>query len=83
MVREKMKFIGYRDFYKKHELIKGLYTHLDKNDKRIYKYYVYSRRQLRECTCDLIWRFLNDTDEFDEFTITEDMLYDECFKYRM
>ena len=83
MVKENMKFIGYRDFYKKHSMLKEMYIQLSKDDKRIYKYYVYSRRQLRECTCDLIWRFLNDTDEIDDYTITEEMLFDECYKYRM
>lgn len=83
MIKENMMFIGYRDFYKKHHIIKDNYSKLNRNDKVIYKYYIYSRRQLRECTCDLIWRFLNDTDEYDEFTITPEMLKEECFKYRM
>lgn len=78
MVKEDMKFIGYRSFYKMRYEIKKKYEGLSKNDKIIYKYYVYSRRQLKEYTCDLIWCFLND-----EENITEETLKLECIKYRM
>lgn len=78
MVREDMKFIGYRAFYKVRYKIQEKYDKLNKNDKVVYKYYVYSRRQLKEYTCDLIWGFLNDDE-----TITNEMLATECAKYRM
>ena len=78
MVREDMKFIGYRAFYKVRYSIKEKYDMLCKCDKVVYKYYVYSRRQMKEYTCDLIWGFLN-SDE----TVTNEMLKVECTKYRM
>ena len=78
MVREDMKFIGYRAFYKVRYYIQEKYDKLNKSDKVVYKYYVYSRRQLKEYTCDLIWGFLNDDE-----TVTDEMLKLECAKYRM
>lgn len=78
MVREDMKFIGYRAFYKVRYHIQEKYEMLSKCDKVIYKYYVYSRRQLKEYTCDLIWGFLNDDEN-----VTEELLKIECTKYRM
>jgi hypothetical protein len=83
MIRDDIKFIGYRAFYNKKDRVKEHYKKLNREDKTIYKYYVYSRRQLKECTCDLIWRFLNDDMEDEEYTVTETMLKDECYKYRM
>lgn len=78
MIKDDMKFIGYINFYKMRYAIKYKYNNLSKSDKVLYKYYVYSRRQLREYTCDLIWCFLND----DEF-ITDEIMKSECAKYRM
>lgn len=78
MVREDMKFIGYRAFYKTRYTIQEKYDMLSRSDKVVYKYYVYSRRHLKEYTCDLIWGFLNDDE-----TVTEELLKLECAKYRM
>ena len=83
MIKEDMKFIGYRAFYNNRKRLKQKYVKLNRDDKIIYKYYVYSRRQLRDYTCDLIWRFLNDNGEDEEFIVTTQMLKDECYKYRM
>lgn len=78
MVREDMKFIGYRAFYKMRYNIQEKYDMLSRCDKVVYKYYVYSRRHLKEYTCDLIWGFLNDDEN-----VTEELLKLECAKYRM
>lgn len=82
MIRDNIRFVGYRAFYEKRDYIKAQYSSLDREDKWTYKWYVYSRRQLKEYTCDLIWRFLNN-EEDEEFKVTEQMLKDECYKYRM
>lgn len=82
MIKSDVRFIGYLDFYKKKDAIRNKYVCFSRDDKWTYKWYVYSRRQLKEYTCDLIWRFLND-DEFDEERVTEQMLMDERYKYRM
>lgn len=50
-------------------------------EKRMYKYYVYSHRHIKEYSCDLIWGFLNN-DGMDEFEVTEEQLYLEAVKYR-
>ena len=82
MMKSDVRFIGYLDFYKKRNTIKTKYINFSREEKWIYKWYVYSRRQLKEYTCDLIWRFLND-DELGEDCVTETMLKDERYKYRM
>ena len=83
MIREDMKFIGYIAFYEQKDRIKAKYNGLNRNEKELYKYYVYSRRRLKERTCDLIWLFLNDTGEDIEHRITNKVLKEECRKYRM
>lgn len=82
MIKDNIRFVGYRAFYEKRNYIKAQYSVLGREDKWTYKWYVYSRRQLKEYTCDLIWRFLNN-EEDEEFIVTEQMLKDECYKYRM
>lgn len=82
MIRDDIRFVGYLGFYKKKDIIKQRYTKFSREDKWIYKWYIYSRRQLKEYTCDLIWRYLND-DEDEETRVTDAMLKDECYKHRM
>lgn len=78
MIRDDIRFVGYISFYERKDIIKEKYQKLSKDDKLTYKYYIYSRRYLKEYTCDLIWQFLND----DEF-ITETILKKECVKYKV
>lgn len=54
-----MRFNGFPDFYGRKDIIAGLYANLSTNDRAVYKYYVYSRRYLRERTCDAIWEYIN------------------------
>lgn len=82
MIRNDVRFVGYLAFYKKKDIIKKRYSNFSREDKWIYKWYIYSRRQLKEYTCDLIWRFLNDEQD-EENMVTDGMLKDECYKYRM
>lgn len=82
MIREDISFVGYRGFYNRRHIIKARYEKLSKKEKWVYKYYVYSKRHLKEYTCDLIWRFLNNEEDA-EFLVTDEMLANECYKYRM
>lgn len=81
MVYDTMKFLGYRSFYDNRYVIKELYERLSTSDKYLYKYYVYSRRYLKERSCNIIWEFLNATD--DELEAIDSRLYDEWFRYNM
>lgn len=81
MIKDELRFIGMRDFYLRSENIKKIYHSLSKEEKQIYKYYVYSRRQLREYTCNIIWQFLNESPD-SEFAVNKERLYDEVFRYR-
>ena len=62
MISEHMKFSNFTDFYNKRYIIRDTYSHMYLNDRVIYKYYVYSRRYLKERVCDTIWEFLNACD---------------------
>ena len=82
MIKEDISFTGYKGFYMRKDVIKIKYNRLTIEEKWVYKYYVYSKRHLKEYTCDLIWRFLNDEEEPDSL-VTDEMLLNECCKYRM
>lgn len=75
-----MKFFGYHDFYKQRSSLRYQYINLTTSDKYLYKYYVYSRRYLKERTCNMIWEYLNCADEF-ELECVENKLYEEWFRY--
>lgn len=62
MVRESMCFDNFCDFYDRREYIRASYVALPKREKALYKYYVYSRRVLRDKACDAIWEYLNSHD---------------------
>lgn len=81
MISPSVRFIGFKEFYNKCEYIKNVYKRMLYREKRMYKYYVYSHRHIKEYSCDLIWGFLNN-DGMDEFEITIEALEDEAHKYR-
>lgn len=81
MIDDNMKFNGFPDFYSRKDIISGLYANLAINEKAIYKYYVYSRRYLRERTCDSIWEYINAT-TIEELMDAEMHLYQEAGRYR-
>lgn len=82
MIRDDIKFVGVRDFYKRCDYIRSIYSLLKSEDKMVYKYYLYSKRHIREYTCDIMWEFLNE--EFDgDFIRIRDRLYEETYKYRI
>lgn len=61
MIIDSMRFINFVDFYEKRNFVKALYTGLPLEYRVLYKYYVYSRRYMKESLCDDIWEFLNAT----------------------
>ena len=81
MISPSVRFIGFKEFCNKCGYIKMVYKHMLYREKRMYKYYVYSHRHIKEYSCDLIWGFLNN-DGMDEFEVTEEQLRSEAFKYR-
>lgn len=81
MIRENMRFNGFQDFYSKKDILSGLYSKLKDEDKVIYKYYVYSRRYLRERTCDAIWEYLNAA-SIEELMDADMHLSQEYVRYR-
>lgn len=68
MVRHSMCFDGFCDFYQRRLYIRAMYSYLNRDEKEVYKFYVYSRRILREHVCDMIWGFINATDDDDELS---------------
>lgn len=81
MISPSVRFIGFKEFYSKRGYIKMIYNHMLYQEKRMYKYYVYSHRHIKEHSCDLIWEFLNN-DGTDDFCVTEEQLEKETVKYR-
>lgn len=81
MISPSVRFIGFKEFCSKCDYIKRIYSRMLYREKRMYKYYVYSHRHIKEYSCDLIWGFLNN-DGMEEFEVTEEQLQSEAFKYR-
>ena len=59
MIRDNMRISGFKDFYERRDILTGMYSRLSPDDKIIYKWYVYSRRYIREKICDAMWEYLN------------------------
>lgn len=76
-----MRFFNFCDFYNRKKSIRNAYRELVINDMFVYKYYIYSRRFMREKACDVIWEYLNSA-EPDEISICMDNLDKELAKYR-
>ena len=80
MVRHSMSFDDFCDFYNRRIIIKAAYGTLSKEEKTVYKYYVYSRRLLREKACDSIWGYINAEDE-EELILYSSRLEEEHKRY--
>lgn len=80
MIRDNVRFSNFSDFYNKRYLIKNEYENMVFNDKLIYKYYVYSRRYLKERVCDMIWEYLNSND-IEELEMCDMALNKENMRY--
>lgn len=81
MINDSMRITGFKDFYERREIILAKYKRLRPEDKIIYKYYVYSRRYLREKLCDAMWEFLNAV-SIEELVDANERLYQGYVKYR-
>lgn len=60
LIDEKMKFVDFKEFYKKKDLIKSEFNKLSLREKQIYKLYVYSNRLINEFKLNKIWEYLNE-----------------------
>lgn len=80
MIRDNVRFSNFSDFYNKRYLIKNEYENMVFNDRLVYKYYVYSRRYLKERVCDMIWEYLNSND-IEELEICDMVLNKENMRY--
>lgn len=83
MIREVMKFSSFGDFYIKRECIRAMFVRLPREDKALYKYYLYSRRYIKERMCDIMWEYINKIDlETEESFYIDSVLEKEYDKYR-
>ena len=82
VIREEMRFVGYRDFYKRSRHIKQLYHTLTLDEKWTYKYYIYSNRLLKDNHADLIWMYLNESESSEDY-ISRRKLGEEYLKVRI
>lgn len=82
MVRNEMRFIGFRDFYKRSRHIKQIYHTLTLEEKWTYKYYVYSNSLIPVDKLDLIWEYLNELDNSDYY-ISRKKLGEQYLKVRI
>lgn len=55
-----MRFVDFKDFYNRCDVIKSYYDNLSLRDKYIYKMYVYSNRLVNEKKLNKIWEYLNE-----------------------
>ena len=80
MIRPSMCFDGFCDFYCRRKHIRATYAYLSRDEKMNYKYYVYSRRILRERLCDMIWGYLTteDDEELSNYLSLLDAEYMRC-----
>lgn len=59
MIRDYMRINGFTDFYERREYLATRYLFLTTEEKTVYKWYIYSRRYIRERLCDAMWEYLN------------------------
>ena len=82
MSKDSMRFANFSDFYARKKIIRTIYNNSSQYDKCVYKYYIYSRRYLREKVCDMIWEYLNVVDDT-ELMYCASNLGKEYSKYRL
>ena len=82
MIRDELRFVGFKDFYKRSRYIKQIYRSLPIDEKWRYKYYVYSNRLLSENNADLIWHYLNEN-ENSEDCVSRRKLGEQYLKVRI
>ena len=82
MIRDELRFVGFRDFYKRSRYIKQIYRSLPIDEKWHYKYYVYSNRLIDQKHVDLIWQYLNESESSEDY-VSRSKLGDEYLNVRI
>lgn len=82
MIQDEMRFIGFKDFYKRSRKIKSMYDRLSLEEKWTYKYYVYSNALISQNRLDLIWEYLNEP-ENSEYFVSRKKLGEQYMKARV
>ena len=82
MIQDEMRFIGFKDFYKRSRKIKSMYDKLSLEEKWTYKYYVYSNALISQNRLDLIWEYLNES-ENSEYFVSRKKLGEQYLKARV
>ena len=82
MIKDEMRFIGFKDFYKRSRKIKSMYDRLSLEEKWTYKYYVYSNALISQNRLDLIWEYLNEP-ENSEYFVSRKKLGEQYMKARV
>jgi len=70
-IKEELNFLTYHDFCKNAKIIKAYYDVLEKNEKIFYKWYVYANIHMDEGFKNLIWTYLNSTEQEDYDNLIE------------
>ena len=63
LIETQMWFFTYYDFCDNRKKIKQLFDKMTKQQKRFYKWYVYSNMLMNETFKNLIWNYLNNYDK--------------------
>lgn len=82
MIQDEMRFIGFKDFYKRSRKTKSMYDKLSLEEKWTYKYYVYSNALISQNRLDLIWEYLNEP-ENSEYFVSRKKLGEQYMKARV
>ena len=59
MIADNMRISGFKDFYERRNILATKYLFLSTEERMVYKWYIYSRRYIREKLCDAMWEYLN------------------------
>lgn len=63
LMKENMYFSDFVEFYIKKKLIRVQFARMMKEEREMYKHYIYSKRILSTKVCDMIWEYLNAIDD--------------------
>ena len=81
-MKRELEFYGLLDFFKKRDFIKQEYQNMGKEEKRIYKMYVYSLGFENQEVKDMMWEYLNDNSANLSMPLSYVMLSNEVKKVR-
>lgn len=63
LMKENMYFNDFIEFYAKKKLIRVMFGRMMRDEREMYKYYIYSKRIFSVKICDMIWEYLNAIDD--------------------